>query len=131
MCLTNFDKAILGSLIALANFISDIVTLISCTDYMTQWTNYRDQCCVAEVTYKDGGDDEGAVSQGVRDVHPFSLRRFCDVKPSRYTPLPNLRKMRSTWLSVLFLLVSCDRQENSAVSSSTTSAPGRTHGSIT
>lgn len=45
------------------------------------------------LTYQDGGDDEGAVSQGVGDVHPFSLRHFSDVETSWRTPLPHLRKM--------------------------------------
>lgn len=34
------------------------------------------------LTYQNGGDDEGAVSQGVGDVHPFSLRHFRDVETS-------------------------------------------------
>lgn len=46
-------------------------------------------------TYQDGGDDEGAVGQGISDVHPFSLRHFCDVKTSGRTPLPHLWKMKS------------------------------------
>lgn len=58
-----------------------------------------------EVTYQDGGDDEGAVSEGIGDVHPFSLRHFCDVQTSRHTPLPHLRKMKIVLLSVPFLLV--------------------------
>lgn len=47
-------------------------------------------------TYQDGGDDEGAVSQGVGDVHPLSLGHVRDVKTSGHTPLPHLRKMKST-----------------------------------
>lgn len=33
-------------------------------------------------TYQDCGDDQGAVSQRISDVHPFSLRHFSDVKTS-------------------------------------------------
>lgn len=53
------------------------------------------------VTYQDGGDDEGAVGQGISDVHPFALRHFCDVKPSRRAPFPHLQKMKSVLLSVV------------------------------
>jgi len=47
------------------------------------------------VTYQNGGDDKGAVSQGISDVHPFSLRHFCDVKTSWRTPLPHLWKIKT------------------------------------
>lgn len=48
----------------------------------------------AQRTYQDGGDDEGSVSQRISDVHAFPLWRFGDVKTSRCTPFPHLRKIK-------------------------------------
>lgn len=46
------------------------------------WREGRVLRQATQETYQDGGDDEGAVSQGISDVHPFSLRHFRDVKTS-------------------------------------------------
>lgn len=48
-----------------------------------------------QTTYKDGGDDERAVGQRIRDVHPFSLGHFRDVETSGRTPLADLPEMKS------------------------------------
>lgn len=49
---------------------------------------------VSQRTYQDGGDDEGSVSQRIGDVYPFPLWHFGDVKTSRCTPFPHLRKIK-------------------------------------
>lgn len=59
---------------------------------MTSKTFFSSLDWTAPEAYQDGGDDEGAVGQGVGDVHPLPLRHFRDVEPSRRTPLPHLQQ---------------------------------------